>query len=227
MLVDVSDFLPPDYKLPEKESVQQGSLRKVKATEDFKVKDAGQKLVGSEGQGSSSKQGKNAIAVLKPKPSAEEDKLFIVLRRGKVLPSGQKSERPKKRGPQLASRVKMGQSSSSKILPVSQVEDPVKTGGTSKISPTSNILKSNSKRLSGTSNISTSASNISTSTSKISTRTSKISSMSPPPTTALPVWKMKEAEKDVKARWQAKRKKKVENIHNFSIRLFYFSACQR
>ena len=232
MLVDVSDFLPPGYKLPAKEAVKEEGLRKAKASEDSKSKDTAPKLMLGSGVGrdSSSKQGKNAL--LKPKPLAE-DQIFIVVRRGKVLPGSRKSGRAKKREPQVASRVKAGRSSTSKISTVNstissgsskisnmtstiskisdvtQVASPVKigkSGTTSKISTvsvTSNI--STSKILTNTSKISSMTSNISSGNSKITTTTHL------PPTTVLPNWKVKEAEKDVEARRrEAKRKKKVE-----------------
>ena len=184
MLVDVSDFLPPDYKLPERETVKPRSVKKVKAKEGST--DNGKKLgAAAVREGLSSKQGKIA-----PKPSAE-DQIFIVVRRGKVLPGSQKIA--KKRGQQVASRVKTGRSSTSKISIVRPVASPVKTGMTSKIS--------------------TVTSKISTNTNILLTKNSKTSTMiHMPPTTTLPAWKMKEAKRDSEARrWEAaKKKKKVE-----------------
>ena len=189
MLVDVSDFLPPDYKLPERETIKQRSVKKVKAKEGST--DNGKKLgPAAVREGLSSKQGKIAPVMLKPKPSAE-DQIFIVVRRGKVLPDSQKSA--KKRGQQVASRVKTGRSSTSKISTVKPVASPVKTGMTSKIS--------------------TVTSKISTNTNILLTKNSKTSTMiHMPPTTTLPAWKMKEAKRDSEARrWEAaKKKKKVE-----------------
>ena len=102
MLVDVRDFLPPDYKLPEKETAEHGSLRIAERKEDFNVKASGsKKLDGGVGQGSTSNQGSKSPSKLKSKPLAKGSagQIFILLRRGKVLPG---NEKPKKRRVQVA-----------------------------------------------------------------------------------------------------------------------------
>ena len=130
MLVDVRDFLPPDYKLPEKETAEHGSLRIAERKEDFNVKASGsKKLDGGVGQGSTSNQGNKSPSKLKSKPLAKGSagQIFILLRRGKVLPGNEKAGRPKKRRVQVANpEATTGGSSSSTTTTTTQL--PPTTG---------------------------------------------------------------------------------------------------
>ena len=238
-MVDVTDFLPPGYKLPEegtplrseesrKETKKNYSISAPKEEEEESIKEtkkryriSAPKLVTDMSQHQPLLQrGKDLRAGLKLKEEPNEPReVFIVVRQGRVLPSNKKTIYRRKYSRKHATTkeadigrvVRRKEKISSSEGSLRSPPTPTNFQPKWKINETSKV-----DHVSTTEKATSSAIMSSPTTAKnqpettTTITTTTIASKTTTTTTSHPKWKTKETEKDIEARWETARKEKVD-----------------
>ena len=218
-MVDVTDFLPPDYKLPEEETPVR-SKESIKETKK-RYRISAPKLATDVSQHQPLLQrGKDARTEQKPEEEPNEPKeVFIVVRQGRVLPSNKKTIYRRKYsrkhattkeadfGRVIRRKEKISSYEGSLRSPPTptNVQPKWKIKETSKVDHVTTTEKATSSAIMSSP---TTAKNQSETTTSITTTT--ISSKTTTTTTLQPKWENKETEKDLEAHWETRRKEKVD-----------------
>lgn len=230
-MVDVTDFLPPGYKLPEeeipvssKESITETKKNyRISAPEEEKeesiiekrYKISAPKLATDVSQHQLLLQrGKGVRNGLKPKEEPNEPKeVFIVVRQGRVVPSNKKTiyRRKHSRKHATTEEADLGRVVRTKEK-ISSYEGSLRSPPTpTNVQPNWKIKETSKVDHVTTTEKATSSAIMSTKTTAKNQPgpTTRTTIESTKMTTLLPKWKNKETERELKARWETIRKEKV------------------